>query len=35
MRKKKAEADKGAARFGTLARVTHEELKVWCSPERG
>jgi hypothetical protein len=28
MRKKKAEADKGAVRFGTLARVTHEELKA-------
>jgi hypothetical protein len=28
MKKNKADADKAALRFGTLARVTNEELKV-------
>jgi hypothetical protein len=31
MRKKRDDSDKGAVRFGTLARVTNEELKVWHS----
>jgi hypothetical protein len=28
MKKNKADADKAALRFGTLARVTNEELKA-------